>query len=326
MCRQSSLHARELHAAHTHHASSVCADAVCSMPRRLGHESTRCQRRGIRPEAHSVGTPPLHCLICCGSISSPHAVAAFMHWSLPTPDTWHTTPALPRSHAHDHCVCMVAFQCQDSPQWLHALPRMHTIIVCQQCMVAFESQVHARIGHGPPHNPRSPAWGTPAPTPMPCFLRHCSVHWRFFRSVSLSFLVRGRLWWDHWDICHALAALTSIQFTRSPLTSSSSPSSLHTLVRTPCLTRRHRNPCFRFIDNVEINWLFRPPTHSLLVSRVAIETCARFAIRFIDNVGSNWLFRGNEPVINGTFANTELRASIADVSRAPVVVAAGSGW
>jgi hypothetical protein len=39
---------------------------------------------------------------------------------------------------------------------------------------------------------------------------------------------------------------------------------------------------------------------------------ARF--RFIDNVGSNWLFRGNEPVINGTFANTELRASMADVS------------
>jgi len=112
--------------------------------------------------------------------------------------------------------------------------------------------------------------------------------------------------WDHWDIYIYIYIY------------------IYICVHGSCTRRAHKHSIHPLSTHFLAVITAHACPHSLFHVSPSKLACARF--RFIDNVGSNWLFRGNEPVINGTFANTQLRASMADVSRAPVVVAAGGGW
>jgi hypothetical protein len=169
----------------------------------------------------------------------------------------------------------------------HPCIASHAVVAC----ISVSCKTHWVMGlvpisgpHRPPRGPRSPAWGTPAPAPTPCFLRRYSVRWRPYRSISLSFtrsceggcgmyvatLARVK------EVvgCSYVATLNF----RSTLTLSNSlmhPPTTHFLT----VITAHACPhsllhafevlAPRFIYGVEINWLFRPPTHPLLVSRVA---------------------------------------------------------
>jgi hypothetical protein len=72
----------------------------------------------------------------------------------------------------------------------HPCIASHAVVAC----ISVSCKTHLVMGlvpisgpHRPPRGPRSPAWGTPAPAPTPCFLRRYSVRWRPYRSISLSF-------------------------------------------------------------------------------------------------------------------------------------------
>eukprot|EP00035_Acanthoeca_spectabilis_P008415 m.153438 g.153438 ORF g.153438 m.153438 type:complete len:229 (-) comp14349_c0_seq6:245-931(-) len=57
---------------------------------------------------------------------------------------------------------------------------------------------------------------------------------------------------------------------------------------------------------------------ALLLTLFVVATAENFnpnRTRYIDNIGTNWLFRGNEPVINGSFAMSALRSSLAFAAR-----------